>query len=104
MIGTVWYLNPIDAVLVLKCGTYIRLYLGATSVVDLTTPNWILLDNAKLQGQVSRLSNVTQWLVKNSTRPPGRCPMADLEKGKLAMEQKEGTLNNSLGEVIANAR
>jgi hypothetical protein len=49
---------------------YCRLYLGATTLAaDLTTPNGITLDDAKLRGQVSRLSNVTRWLKILQDRP-----------------------------------
>ena len=48
---------------------YCRLYLGAVTLSDLTTPPGISLDNAKLNGQVSRLSSTTRWMKIHQERP-----------------------------------
>ena len=48
---------------------YCRLYLGAVTLLDLTTPSGIYLDNAKLNGHISRLSSQTRWLTIHQDRP-----------------------------------
>ena len=41
---------------------YCRLYLGAVTLADLTIPNGVALDQAKLKGHISHYSNITRWL------------------------------------------
>ena len=48
---------------------YCRLYLGAVTLSDLTHPDGLYLDNAKLHGHSTRMSNETQWLKINQGRP-----------------------------------
>ena len=48
---------------------YCRLYLGAVTLADLTTPGGLFLDNAKLRGSISRLSSTSRWLKINQARP-----------------------------------
>ena len=48
---------------------YCRLYLGAVTQSDLTTTNGTYLDNAKLHGHISRMSNKTRWLKIHQARP-----------------------------------
>ena len=78
---------------------YCRLYLGAITLADLTTPNGIMLDNAKLQGHVSRLSNITRWLKIRQDRP------ADAQwqiwrRANLLWSNRKGGLTTPLGKWL----
>ena len=78
---------------------YCRLYLGAITLADLTTPNGLYLDNAKLNGQVSRFSNVTRWLKIRQDRP------ADAQwqiwrRANLLWSNRKGRLTNPLGKWL----
>ena len=75
---------------------YCRMYLGAITLSDLTTPRGIYLDNAKLRGHISRLSSTTTWLRIHQTRPSEAQWILWRKANKLWSSPK-GRLHNPLG-------
>jgi hypothetical protein len=75
---------------------YCRLYLGAVTLSDLTTPTGIYLDNAKLKGEISRWSSTTQWLTIHQTRP-AEAQWALWRRANKLWSKPKGRLSRPLG-------
>ena len=78
---------------------YCRLYLGAVTLSDLTTTAGIYLDNAKLNGHISRMSNDTRWLKIYQSRP-AEAQWRTWRKANLLWSNKKGRLHQLLGKWL----
>ena len=79
---------------------YCRLYLGAVTFSDLTSSAHLALtwlDNAKLNGQISRLRSQTRWLTIHQDRPSAYVQLTLWGRVNKLWSTPKGRLNCPLG-------